>query len=319
MSRMEVFSGPLADVMADFVSFKRMQGYDYCSQAKALERFDRFLLEQECPGALLRHEHFERYVVLTEGLSAGWRETLLSVVREFSRYLNCHDPKSVVVPQRLLPRHRRRRRFYRMEPAQIRSLMDAAIVLNMRHPVGPQAIRFLIGLLYCTGLRISEALKLNLGDLDLGNGTIFVRKGKFGKDRLVALAESTTVEINRWLKLRSGYAGDGPSSPLLIASANGRLTYTLAKQRFVGLCKDCGLDGKPAPRLHDLRHNFACSCIARWRNEGRDTQTLLPVLANAMGHVNIFATQIYIHMEAAAFDHASAQFHRQFIQQQKED
>jgi len=73
---------------------------------------------------------------------------------------------SAVVPARLLPRHCQSIRFRRIEPEQVRELMDAAGRLRPKRSVRPPCIRFLIGLLYTTGMRIGEALQLNLEDID---------------------------------------------------------------------------------------------------------------------------------------------------------
>lgn len=132
------------------------------------------------------------------------------------------------------------------------------------------------------------------------------------------MTDSTLEALQAWLEVRSRYAATGPCAPLLVGGSNSRLTYWQAKRAFKILCWRCGLQGKPPPRFHDLRHNFACRCIAGWREHGEDIQALLPVLANAMGHVNIHATQVYIHLEAAALQQASATF-RDHLKQQRED
>jgi len=318
VSTQETFHGPLAEIMADFVAFKRMHGYTYGgSRISQLKAFDRFLAGQDCPDGVLRGEMFDRYLATTAGKAARTREGLLSVVRQFSRYVHAYRPGSAVMPAGMLPRHCRNVRFYRIEPKQVRQLMDAALGLRMRHPVGPPAIRFLIGLLYATGLRIAEALNLTLGDVDPDHGTLFVRNGKFGKDRLVAMTQSTLDALKAWLELRSHYAGTGPSAPLLVGASNSDLTYDQVKPAFRKLCQRCGLHDQPPPRLHDLRHNFACRCIARWHETGKDVQALLPVLANAMGHVNIFSTQLYIHLDATTLQQASVKFHNHFTQKRK--
>ena len=312
MSAQERFHGPLADPMSKFVSFKRMQGYDYRSRAGCLMRFDLFLTEADCSDGLLHGELFDRYTGTTKGLAPSTREGLLSVVREFSRWLHAYRPESAVVPARILPRHCRNVRFYRLDPEQVRKLMEAAAQLRPERGIRPRCICFLIGLLYSTGLRIAEALSLNLGDLDTDMGTLFIRRGKFGKERVVAMTDSTLTAVRGWLQVRSLWARTGPSAPLLVGGANTRLTCHQARYAFRLLRRHCGLEGRPPPRLHDLRHNFACRCIARWRREGKDVQALLPVLANAMGHVNIHATQVYIHVEAAALEQASDRFRNHF-------
>ncbi len=312
MIRPDCFNGPLAAVMADFIAYKRMQGYTYCTQADALRLFDRFITVQDCPGGTLRGDVFRRYQASIADLDPGTRECYLVVVRVFSRYLQALRPESAVMPVDLEPRHPRSIRFRPFAPEQIQNLMEAALDLNMRYPVGPHAIRFLIGLLCSTGLRISEALNLNLGDVDLRRGTLYVRRGKFSKDRLVALRASVAEAVSDWLQIRSRHAPTTLSAPLLPGGMNGRLTYDQSRTMFKTLCSRCGLHGDPPPRLHDLRHLFACRCIARWREAGKDVQALLPVLANAMGHVSILSTQFYVHLDAAELQPASIRFENHF-------
>ena len=72
------------------------------------------------------------------------------------------------------------------------------------------------------------------------------------------------------------------------------------------LCLRCGT--APPPRLHDLRHNYACRRLALWRQAGMDINALLPILATATGHVNFFATQRYLHLDAVALRDAAVLF-----------
>lgn len=317
MSAPEAFHSPLAPAMADFVAFKRMQGYDYTEKVKALSHFDRFLLGVDCADGLLREAHFEAYLAATAALSPSTREGRFSVARQFSRHLHAHRPESAVPPANMLPRHARHIRFRRLEPEHVRDLMEAAIRLRPENGPRPWSVCFLIGMLYTTGLRLAEAINLDLGDIDPERGTVLVRRGKFGKDRLVPLSPSAWEALECWLRRRSRWASTGPSAPLLIGGDNARLACDQARYAFRVLRRRCGMQDNPPPRLHDLRHNFACRCIARWREEDRDVNALLPVLANAMGHVDIHATQVYIHVEAAALQQASVTFF-QYTQHQEE-
>jgi integrase len=306
------FESPLADMMERFVVHKQMQGFDYTDPAYRLTFFDRLLCSKDCSDGLLRSEHFSGYLESMAHLKLKTRESRLGVVHQFSLYLNAFRPDSQVMPLRRLPAVEQSIRFHRITAAEVGALMDAATKLSPK--IRAACIRFLIGLLYATGLRISEAINLNLGDIDLERSTLFVRRGKFGKDRLIALAPSSVEALNTWLGLRSFHAGNGNSSPLLVGAPNKRLSYPQAKRAFRKLRTQCGLHGDPPPRLHDLRHNYASECLARWRREGKDIQTLLPVLSAAMGHVNPRATQCYIHIDAATLLDASGKIRDRFIQ-----
>jgi integrase/recombinase XerD len=319
MSRQATFESPLGDMMERFVVHKRMQGFDYTAQANTLRFFDRFLCEIGCPTGLLRSEYFTGYLETLPHLKLTTREGRLGVVHQFSLYLNAFRPESRVMPLRLLPAFTRNIRFCRITSAQVYELMCAAERLAPKGGIRSACIRFLIGLLYTTGLRISEATGLNLGDVDLERNTLFIHRGKFGKDRLIALSPSTRNALDVWLCQRSFHAADGNSAPLFVSAPNKPLTHQQARRAFWRLCKQCGLHGEPPPRLHDLRHNYACECMDRWRREGDDIQTLLPILSTAMGHVNPCATQRYIHINAANLLAASEKIQARFIQSTEEN
>lgn len=309
MKDIPVFASPFGDMMRDFVLFKRMQGYDYSFRASELKLFDSFLCEHDRLESVLSDDTFRDYLAATSQLKSSTREGRLSAVRQFALYLHACRPESAIVPPGLLPRHPGAIGFHPLAPGQITELMEAAMDLHRDNGIRLFCIRFLIGLLYATGLRISEALALNLADVDRRRGTLFVRNGKFGKERIAALSASTLQAVDGWLERRSPYAGTRLDAPLLVGAYNKRLTCWQAAGAFKHLCRNCGIDGDPPARLHDLRHNFACHCLVRWREQGQDIQALLPVLANAMGHVNIYTTQVYIHTSPAILRDAGGKMH----------
>jgi integrase/recombinase XerD len=317
MSKHISFESPLADMMERFVAHKRMQGYDYAAQEKELRFFDRFLCGGDSPDGILRRAVFSGYLETLSHLKLKSRENRLGVVHQFSLYLNAYRPESRVMPSRLLPAFARNIRFYRISFTEVVALMDAAGKLSPK--IRAACIRFLIGLLYTTGLRISEAINLNLGDVDLERNTLFIHRGKFGKDRFIAISPSTRNALDEWLHLRSFHAGTGNSAPLFVSAPNKRLGYQQAKRAFRKLCNQCGLHGEPPPRLHDLRHNYASECLAQWQRDGEDIETLLPILSTAMGHVNPCATQRYIHINASALLDASEKIHARFTQPTEEN
>jgi integrase len=317
MSAPPVFTSCLADRMVQFVAFKRMQGYEYKDGADRLKSFDTFLMKIEYASTVLDVDVLERYGEDIAALSCVTRSTRLSGVRQFSVYLHALEPESVLLPTRLMPRVSNTIRFYPLSAAQVGELMAATPGLQPDNGIRAECMRFLVGLLYCTGLRISEALALNLGDIDTVNSTLFVRRGKFRKERLVAMSPSTREALDEWLERRTQYAGSEPSSPLFVPGPGRRLERNRAHRIFRRLCLLCGIDGDPPPRLHDLRHNHACACIRRWREAHEDVNALLPVLANALGHASYYHSEIYLHIDAAALHQAGGKFKRHYLEHQK--
>jgi len=311
MKSIPVYGSVLSESMREFVEFKRMQGYEYRVGAYKLKLFDRFLKKSVCFDGILKDDVFAEYIASMHCKPIS-RVQQLSVVRQFSRYLHSLHPENTVLSMSMQPKYTHNLRFYYLSSEEIKDLMLATAELKPVNGIKVHCVRFLIGFLYCTGLRINEALNLNLENVNVQDAVITVRKGKFGKDRIVALSESMSNALKQYLDVRSRYASTGLTAPLMVGKYNARLTYWQAVSSFRKLCKITGLDNKQTPRLHDLRHNFACGCLEVWRNEGEDIQALLPVLANAMGHVNYYSTQIYVHTNGETLRSASERFASHF-------
>jgi len=259
MSAPHVFTSSLTDRMIQFIAFKRMQGYDYKDGSDRLGTFDTFLTKIGYVSTVLDLDVLDRFADSIAKLSRATRAGRLSTVRQFSLYLQALEPESVLLPSRLMPRESQKVRFYPLSAAQVGELMAATVTLNPDNGIRAACMRFLVGLLYSTGLRIFEALALNLGDIDAVNSTLFVRRGKFRKERIVALSPSTRKALDEWLARRADYAGDEPTSPLFVPGPGRRLERNRAHRIFRRLCLQCGINGDPPPRLHDLRHNYACA------------------------------------------------------------
>jgi len=307
MTTIPEFHSTLAPRMREFVNFKRMQGYTYTDQARTLGYFDRFLATElgATQGPCLTLNTLQRYVGTTKHLKPFTRSTRIASVREFSRYLRARCPDSTILPKNILPPCSRTVRFFPITPRQVADLMAAAATVLVADAIRAQTVSVLIGVLYATGLRISEALNLTLGDIDRDGLALHVANGKFGKERLAPISPSTLTAITHYLTVREPYAGNSRASPLFVAAYDTALTRDQAYRCFRRLCRYCGIRGDPSPRLHDLRHNYACRRLALWRKAGRDVNALLPILATAMGHVNIFATQRYLHIDLDALLDAS--------------
>ena len=314
MNKMIHFRSVLAEQMQQFVDFKRMQGYDYSDQAWKLSCFDSFLFEKYdgVQNPSLNLDMLQAFVATTTHLAGYARCDRLSALREFSRYLHARNPSSVILPRDIVPSCKSTLRFYRITPEQVADLMKASMTVLPPESIRTHAIRMLIGLLYCTGLRIQEALNLTIGDIDMKDSMLHVTKGKFAKQRLVPMSPSTLAALRRYLAVRESHASTTRCSSLFIGAYNKALSRQQAYRGFCRLCQHCGLDGKPLPRFHDLRHNYACQRLTLWREEGKDVNAMLPVLATAMGHAKFFYTQTYFHIELGDLRWAASRLNTHF-------
>jgi integrase len=311
------FLSVFADRFSDFVVFRRLGGVDARSQTQLLRFFDRFLYQEGFQGPWPTREVVERYVATTQHLHPGTRGNRLSVVRQFCRYLRQFEAECYV-PQRILAEERRPQRIPHIYTEnEIRALLKAARDLPPSGSLRPKTYTTLFGLLYTTGLRCSEAFALNLGDVDLDRNLLSIRKGKFGKSRWVPISPSTSVALQNYIRERAGVAPATAERPLFLTSTSRRVYHTNADLAFRKVLTQCGLRGGrgcPGPRMHDLRHSYACTPLRKWYRECKYAQTLLPALATYLGHVNVSSTQAYLRATAELLEEAKERFLKNFRQ-----
>ena len=181
----------LAEPIRRFIDLRRLSGTDYHSQAVLLGAFDRFVAEQGLEEtAQLTRELLEAYQCSLSSLAPRTRGNRLCVVRQLCRYLAARE-RQVYVPEpvRNIPA-RGEHPPYIYSTGEVQALMGAAAALPPAGSLRPHTYRTLLGLLYSTGLRIGEALALNLADFHPAQQRLFVAAGKFRKARWVPLATS---------------------------------------------------------------------------------------------------------------------------------
>ncbi len=174
----------------------------------------------------------------------------------------------------------------------------------------------LLGLLYSTGLRIGEAMALNLADFHRDDIRLYIAQGKFHKARWVPLSTSTAGTLSRYVDLRRQTRPCSPDSPLFLNQRGRRLHHCTVDQCFHDLLKQCGIaqTSRTGPRLHDLRHTFAVHRLLAWYRDGKDINARLAWLATYMGHVNIRSTQVYLHPTAELLEQVNRRFHQHYLQ-----
>ncbi len=151
-------------------------------------------------------------------------------------------------------------------------------------------------LLYGSGLRISEALALNLNQLALpAEGSASVRiRGKGGKERLAPLSDTSLQALHEWLEARPAvFIQEGRALPdcgaLFCGERGGRLNRRQAQRIIEKLCLLAGLPQSVSP--HGLRHSFATHLL----EAGADLRSVQELL----GHARLTTTQRYTHLNLA--------------------
>lgn len=278
-----------------YLKFRRGLGYSLKTEGRLLQQFGRFADASGHRGPLTIE------LALRWARSVGDCDRLywarrLEIVRCFARHLAVTEPGTQVPGRRLLgPAHRRTTpHIYTI--SELTALLAAARRLSPAHGLRPHTYATLIGLLACTGLRISEALRLTLADVDLGRSVLRIRETKFRKTRLVPLHASAVVALRGYAAKRTRLLGQPKSDCFFLSHRGTELPYSTVRHTFRTLCASVGITGAPrrSPRLHDIRHSFACRRVEQWYRAGTDLEHAISALSVYLGHVKVTDTYWYM-------------------------
>jgi integrase len=197
-----------------------------------------------------------------------------------------------------------------LSTTEVRSILAAARRLPPVDSLRPATTATLLGLLYTTGLRIGEALALDVGDLDCDDRILTVRRGKFSKSRALPLRDSTFEALLRYVNDPLRPVGREPSAPFFVSGRRRRLSDPTVRLAIRDACLAAEVP-KPLPRPHDFRHTFAVNRVAAWYVERRNVNALLPALSTYLGHVSIENTRLYLTANGVLLDQAAARFAHQ--------
>jgi integrase/recombinase XerD len=192
------------------------------------------------------------------GARPKWVASRLSMVRGFARYMAGIDSATEVPSTELLRSPRSRATPFIYSSGDIAALMTAARD-STSMPLVAATYRTLIGLLAVTGMRLGEAINLDRDDVDLDEGVLVVRQGKFGKSRELVLHPSTVTALRDYAALRDRTRPQAWNQAWFISSSGSRLRHRNVQGRFRLLTRTAGLAPRSAscrPRIHDYADIF---------------------------------------------------------------
>ncbi|MQA00141.1 MAG: tyrosine-type recombinase/integrase [Dehalococcoidia bacterium] len=276
----------------DYLRLRRSLGYKLDRPAQLLGDFVAFLDAAGAPTVTTQLA----LVWATQPVNAEsrWRAARLGVVRGFARYLQTRVPETEVPSPGLLPGRSQRPAPYLYSDADLAALMTAARSVGL--PLRGVTLEAVIGLLAATGLRVSEAVRLGRGDVDLTRGLLTVRNSKRGKSRSLPLHSSTVAALETYAARRDELCTHAQDT-FFISRKGTRLDTGSLDAVFAIARRQAGLVWRAeqrAPRLSDLRHMFAVRTLLGWYQRGDAVGPRLPMLSTFLGHVSPASTYWYL-------------------------
>ncbi|MBI3302127.1 MAG: site-specific tyrosine recombinase XerD [Deltaproteobacteria bacterium] len=230
------------------------------------------------------------------GLSVRSQARVLTTLRRFYRFLEREEalPGGDPTAHLLLPKIGRRlpQAPSRVQVEALLDLPDVATLLGARNQA-------MLELLYATGLRVSELVRLEVKQINLEAGFLRVR-GKGGRERVVPLGSRARERVLAYLNAPRPLLLKGRSSAYLFVTRSAK---PLTRQAFWRLLRQYALQSPQGGALypHALRHAFATHLL----DGGADLRAVQAML----GHVDIATTQIYTHLTSERLREVHRKFH----------
>jgi integrase len=294
----------------EYLEYRHRLGVRLHFEGWALRSFARYADDSGHRGPLTT-ELAVRWARLPADATPTYQARRLGVVRVFARHRAIFDPDTEIPPEGLLGPAPRRPTPHIYTEAELEALLAAARGLKSATGLRPRTYATLIGLLICTGLRISEALRLARDDIDWGQRTLMIRQTKFHKSRLVPLHPTTIQALESYARLRDRCQPTPRTEAFFVSERGASISYQTVNDTFVNLRTHLPGPASPerrAPRIHDIRHTFACRRLLRWYAEGVNLDHAILSLATYLGHTQVKHTYWYLSAIPDLFALAVARF-----------
>jgi len=305
----------LSEIMDIYISFKRGLGVRFLTDAKRLHAFCRAVGDVEISD--VDPDLVVAYINGQGPVTAYWHHKY-KVLNRFYRFaINrgyaASSPLPVAIPkknpQSFVPYIYSQKEFH----AIVVNAPQVCLYRNSKLQGDTFSIMLLV--LWGTGLRIGEALRLKMKDVNLEDNLLIINDTKFFKSRIVPMDPHLTQELSKFLAMRRKRPCPKNEESVVFCTRRGEpIPHDSAERHFRKLCEKLDVrrtDGaRYQPRIHDIRHSFALNRLLSWYRKGADVQRLLPHLSTYLGHVSLASTQCYLTATSELLTEASLRFER---------
>ena len=280
-----------------YISLRQSLGCKFENQSRALRQFTKYA-----------DDHKFSYVTIDLALSwikqskAKEPSTLaarLGIIRGFASWRHVTDPRTEIPPKNLLPNRYHRKPPYIYSDVEIENLLQACHHLPSSTGLRGLTYATLFGLISVTGMRGTEAYALDRQDVDFEEMILTIRLTKFRKTRLIPLHQSTRDALKDYASRRDQILRRPRNVAFFVSEKGIRVSKWSAAYNFAKVSQKVGLRESAkghgrGPRIHDMRHRFACQTLVDWYRAGLNIEREISKLSAYLGHVHVNDTYWYL-------------------------
>lgn len=299
----EMFNSKLAPYMTGLVEHKRALGYKYNAQVKLLRKFDAFCLEHFPSESTVTREMIDIWGAMKSYEQPGTMRNRVTVTSHLAAYMVSLGQDAFIFPTNECPK----------EPKYIPHIFSEDELCRLFRPIdcchySPRVpnrhliMPVLFRILYCCGLRVGEALRLEVSDVDLDSGVLLIRESKNGNDRYVPMSEQLTKYCRDYAEKVHGL--HSPHKFFFPARDDGMISAMNIYSNFRRFLHKAGIShgGKgKGSRIYDFRHTFAVHSLKRMVLTGKNLAVYHQALKTYMGHSFFKYTAYYLQLTKDMF------------------
>lgn len=276
----------------------RATGYKYKRQERMLRQFDQYCYDHNIGTSGLSREAVEGFCHGDDYEAQATKEIRTRLIRNLAGYMRRASCPVYVPPSPLktfrYPRHEPYI-YSEKELESIFSQIDSWQASVKSHSNRKKADPLLFRMLYGCGLRITEALKLKVSDVDMEEGILRICQAKNNKDRFVPMAPSLTARCRDYH--RAEHCFSMPDSYFFPGQHGECYDKSTIYRRFRQYLWKAGISHSGnGPRIHDFRHAYCVHRLKKWVLEGKELTNLMPYLAVYLGHSDFRGTEYYLRL-----------------------
>jgi len=283
------------ELLSKYLIERRLFGFDLKTEERYLKRFAEFADKQAYE--FLDGNSFLEWKDAFGSANQNTWKARLSAFRGFTIWLTHIDSRTQPPSTALISGQRfRRKKAYIYTELEVQNILLQAMKLRSKLGLRALALHTLYGFISVTGLRINEALGIELSHIDFSRKHVNIPKSKETGPRNIPFSQNTAKKL-LYYHQESVRLNNTRSNKLFIVEDGREITEYTARYSFAQIGQKIGLresqkfnrHGK-GPRIHDLRHTFAFNTLRAAYLENRNIEKEMYKLCNFLGHQNIEST-----------------------------
>ena len=270
-----------------FLQQKQFLGYNYKTEEIILKEIVTFLNERD-----ITKEVTEEYARMNRNRHSNTIARNMGVLREFCKYLKTQEVPCYQIPKKIYPQNHKNYTPYIFSHSEIKTIyQNLEVALKGYHYSYYQKLAYplVIKILYQTGMRLGEVLRVQKQDYLIEDGCFHLKNTKNNQERLVFLPDTLKQEMNFFFH-KFHYQWEEETFIFSISSST-------IEQYFYKVLKLSQIPRREnSPRVHNLRQTFVVHRIEEYVNDGKDINVMLPILQKHLGHQSLKALSYYFHL-----------------------